>query len=498
MRSGGCAGASSLLVRPLFRAAAAFLLVVGLCSVAYLARQPVREALRGTALETRLRILKRHLEALAYRPVECRGSAAAGRPVNVVLIAVDTLRADHLRFHRYPRDTSPNLDELARDSLVFQHAIAPAPWTTPSFAGVFTGFHPGALGIAREPLPMPVEIATLTEVLCEAGWQTAGVVSHILVGSRYGFDRGFEEWDETNAAGHAYVSSANVTDVAIRYVDRFQEDSRSFFLFAHYFDPHYDYTPHSQFLFSEGYTGPVRSKTDNIGELQELARSGSMEEGDLRYLRDSYDSEIAFTDHHVGRLLAYLKASGLYDDALVAFLADHGEMFAERSERWIGHTRYLYESLVHVPLLLKLPGREGVGPVAGSVSTVDLAATILDVLQQPSEIPGRSLLRGSESAARPVFSQTRQGASKDAVVEGRWKLIRDRKAPRGELFDIVVDPGELRDLAPEYPQVVDRLERRLIEWLAELERQGRRFSKATHPVLTPEEQERLRSLGYVD
>jgi arylsulfatase A-like enzyme len=415
----------------------------------------------------------------------------------VVLIGVDTLRADRLGFHDYDRGVSPNLDALARDSLVFRRAIAPAPWTTPSFASVFTGFHPMVLGIAQKPLPLPAEAVTLTQVLCKAGYQTAGVVSHMYVGFRHGFDRGFEDWDESNACGHAYVSSEEVTDRAYQFLDRFAEEERPFFLFVHYFDPHYDYTEHAEFPFSEGYTGDIRSEANNIHDLRVMARAGALDEEALRYLRDSYDSEIAFTDHHIGRLLQRLKQKGLYEDAVIVFLGDHGEMFATRSERWIGHTHYLYDSLVHVPLLVKLPHQARVGPVEPPVTTVDVPATILDVLELPHSLPGESLLRLTEATARPVFTQTRRGAEKDAVAEGRWKLIRDRVAGSSQLFDVVEDPGELRDVAQEHPEVAARLEQLLDQWLAELEVQSGGFTKAAPLEFTEAEKQRLRDLGYV-
>ncbi len=473
------------------------LVLLGVCGVAYLARAPIRGAVYGTGVETRLRLAKRQIEALGRPSVECPTAVAPLETANVVLIAVDTLRADHLGFYRYGREVSPNLDALARDSLVFQRAIAPAPWTLPSFSGVFTGYHPMALGISDEALPLPAEAVTLTQVLCEAGYQTAGVVSHIYVSSRYGFDRGFEDWDESASGGHAYVSSPRVTTQAIQFMDRFAEQERPFFLFVHYFDPHFDYTEHAEFSFSQGYTGTVRSEADNIQELMELARTGSLDEESLGYLRDSYDSEIAFTDHHIGKLLQHLKHEGLYDDSLIVFLADHGEMFAARSERWIGHTSYVYDSLVRVPLLLKLPGRTRIARVEPPVTTVDVTATILDVVQLQSSLPGHSLLDVTESSARPVFSQTRRGAAYDAVAEGRWKLIHDRTAGSARLFDIVDDPGELRDVASAHPEEATHLQQLLDQWLAELDLQSREFAEVAPLELSEEEEERLRRLGYV-
>jgi arylsulfatase A-like enzyme len=473
----------------------ALLLVALLSAGAWLAREPLLRSLHGTELETRLRLLKRRWVGMQRSAPVCAAERTLP-PIDVVLIAVDTLRADHLGFLGYERATSPHLDALARDALVFEHAIAPAPWTTPSFAAVFTGVHPGALGI-REPVPLPAEAVTLAEILCRAGWQTAGVVSHTYVGQRYGFDRGFAHWDESSAGGHAFVSSERVTDLAIRSLDRLAEAPAPFFLFVHYFDPHYDFQEHPDFPFSAGYTGSVRSEADNIGTLQQLAREGALDAADLQSLRDRYDSEIAFTDHHIGRLLGRLKQRGRYDGALVVFLADHGEGFAERPDRWIGHGVHLYDELVHVPLLLKLPARARIGRVTDPVSTADVPATVLDVLGNPAEAPGRSLLRPAP-APPPVFSQTWSRGTQRAVVEGRWKLIRRERSGRSELYDLRRDPGELQDVSRHHPDVVDRLERVLSEWREEQEALARRFSATERPLLSPEDRERLRGLGYAE
>lgn len=455
--------------------------------------------IRGTAIDTQLRLLEHRIIGLMKPGDRCDASGLALERHNVVLVTVDTLRADRMGFHGYPRDVSPHLDALAADSLVFERAYSTAPWTTPSFAAVFTGLHPGALGIDDDPRPPPDEVETLSQALCGAGYRTMGVVSHSYVGARYGFARGFEAWDEANAGGHAYVSSPKVTERAIRYLDSALEDPRPFFLFVHYFDPHHDYTEHDEFPYAAGYQGRVRSAKDNITELRSQIRSGELQEDDLEYLRDAYDSEIAFTDRHIGRLLDALRERRVYEDALIVFLSDHGEMFAGRSHRWLGHSKYLYDELIHVPLLFKLPRQRRVGVQSAPVSTVDVFPTILDVLGHPAPPSGgdrsRSLLRRSSPSEHPVFAQTRQQNAMDAVLRGEWKLIRDWNAETSQLFRMRGDRGDFVDVGEQHPEVVAELEGLLATWLSGLEAQG--LEKAAVPDLSDEERERLRGLGYI-
>ncbi len=326
-----------------------------------------------------------------------------------------------------------------------------------------------------------------------------GVVSHFLAGIEYGFDRGFERWSQSSAAGHEHVSSPGVTETAISYLKGFEKETRPFFLFAHYFDPHYDYLEHAGFAFSDAQKTPtLRSRGNNIWSLRRLSGEGSLSEDTLRYLRDCYDSEIAFTDHHVGQLLDYLKQEGLYDDALIVFLSDHGEMFGGREDRWIGHTRYLYDELIHVPLLIKLPHQGRVGRVEQPVSTVDLYPTVLDALSHPAAPGERSLLDRGRLTMPPVFSRTRKQATRDSVIEGKWKLIRDHEAKKDQLFDLSADPGEQTDVASAHPAQVQHLAGLLTEWSTEQERQGRKLARKSGTELSKKEIEKLRALGYIE
>ena len=426
---------------------------------------------------------------------------------NVLLIAVDTLRADHLQLYGHGRATSKNLDALAADSWIFEKAISPAPWTTPSFAGILTGRHPGALGISDKPTPLPSEVSTLAESLQDMGYATAGLVSHYYVGEKFGFHRGFDAWDQRYAGGHNRVSSEGIQRMAKACFSNFARAKRPFFLFTHFFDPHYDYLEHRGFKFGEPYNGEITSRGNNFERLRAIAKAGRLTPDDRRHLTDRYDSEIAYTDSHIGLLLDELKKRGLYEDTLIVFLSDHGEMFGERNARWIGHTRYLFDELVRVPLMIKLPKAKTPsqarprmrGRVSGTVSLVNVFPTVMDVVSPHIRWKERSLIPDSQGRVQdePVFTQTRRWRHVDAVYDGPWKLTVDQSSGRQLLYNLEKDPGEKNNVARDHPEQASKMGKALGSWLKELQSFASRWAPTAEPVLTDEEIEALRSLGYI-
>jgi arylsulfatase A-like enzyme len=433
--------------------------------------------------------------SLGTATLQCRPTPG---PPPVVFIVVDTLRADRLGAYGYERATSPQLDELASHSWVFANASTPAPWTNPAMASIFTGRHPGALGITRQPIVLPAKATTLPEVLRLEGYTTHAVVSHFYLGRKLGFDQGFESWNEEQALGHAHVSSTEITDEALALLDAW-DGERPMFLFLHYFDPHYDYREHDAFRFSDGYEGPLQSADDNIRALRDLAEADALDDDDLRHLNDLYDSEVAFTDHEIGRLLASLKDRGHYDDSLIVFTADHGESLVERPDRWLGHARSLYEEVLRVPLVIKPPGpAEGPRRVERPVSTVDLLPTLIDTLgldpawdESASE---RSLL--TAAGARPTFAETYHQVALQSVRWGRWKLIHDAAQGSSLLFDLAADPLERQDVAAAEPELAARLEDLLDDWQLQL-RSERKGGDVQPADFDEDELKQLEALGYL-
>jgi arylsulfatase A-like enzyme len=430
--------------------------------------------------------------------------APRDRRRDIVLIVIDTLRADHLGCYGYPRNTStsPNIDRLAREAIVYKNAIAQAPWTLPSVASLLSSQYPSVLGIYDEPVPFRPEYGLLQEPLKERGYLTAGVVSVPLLSANLGFGRGFDHYVEPSALTHSGISSPAVTQAAISFL---RKADRPFFLFVHYFDPHYNYVLHPGYDFLPSYRGSLESGED-IHDLWE--KRSRMSEDDIDYLVSLYDSEIAFTDEHIGSLLSELKRLGLYDESLIVLTGDHGEEFMERG--WIGHTVSLHTEVIHVPLLIKPPGNRS-GVVETHVGLIDVMPTILAYLgiEDAPPMEGKPLeLDDPEGApARPVFSETfnpqihRAGAAREiasrSVVAFGHKLMLDQIKLTRRLYDLTGDPGERVDIAGKRDETQKRLEKTLSDWMGHVAEREDRDRPVDRGEFTEEQIEQLKALGYL-
>lgn len=402
------------------------------------------------------------------------------RVENVLLVSVDTLRADHLGFLGYPRPTSPNLDRLASQSVVFERAYSVASWTLPSIASLMTSLHPSGHRCEADTNSLGDSHETLAERLRAAGFATGAVSSHFYLSDRFGLEQGFEQFDQelvraSREESHRQISSPEVTRRGIAWLDQQAAAgaSRPWFLWLHYFDPHSDYVVHTGF-------------TEKFGSS----------------LLDRYDGEIAFTDAAIGELLAHLDGLGLAASTAVVVVADHGEEF--RDHGGSGHRKTLYEEVVRIPLLVRLPGQSP-GRVATPVSIVDVFPTIVELLEMPGESPGGHslvpLLRDpSGPTPPPVFAElTNRGAGNwDAVVDGRYKLLRDRDADRDLLFDLDQDPAEQHDIAALQPERLQAMRALLERCKAAAGLAARGHGEGRALDLSAEEQQRLRDLGYLD
>ncbi len=288
-------------------------------------------------------------------------SSGAAAP-NVLIYMIDTLRADRLGVYGYDQPTSPNLDALAKDSIVFRHALAQSSWTRPSVASVFTGLHPRSHGVNDRTDALSPTATTLAAVLGSAGYQTAAVVTNGNVSAPFGFHLGFEAFvylgEGTGREIHA--QSDVVNDRVFAWLEGRDAD-RPFFLYVHTSDPHDPYAPRAPFRdrFMPSPRFPDRIA---IRSMHERPLEAQQAPDVARELGALYDAEIAFNDHHLGRLLDHLKAENLYDSTIVLVVSDHGEEFYEH-EYW-GHGITLYEEQLRVPFVLKLPHQMSAGQVA--------------------------------------------------------------------------------------------------------------------------------------
>jgi arylsulfatase A-like enzyme len=434
------------------------------------------------------------------------GTGSRGTPPNVLVIVVDTLRADHLGCYGHDRPTSPSIDGLAASGVRFEHAYSAAPWTMPAVASMLTGLPPAAHAVETLRHMLPDNATTLAERLSEHGYATAAVVSHMLVSSRYGFDQGYEVFDEREAQGHDHVSTPGVTATASALLRLLAGGERPFFLFVHYFDPHFNYLPHAEFDFAPTSVGTLDG-TQGIEELR--ARLDELTPQEFAFLTDLYDEEIRLTDDGVGVLMGQLDALGLADSTLVVLTADHGEEFGERG--WLGHVNSLHDELVRVPLIVRRPGeRRRNVVVPAPVSTMALAPTVLDLLGlavRSESFLAPSLRRWLEDpsadAPGPVYSAVNMArlepgdprlARLSGVVHWPHKLVHDEAHGTRRLYHLVDDPGELDDIASERPGVAAFMGTLLEAWARDAE--ARSLFHSVLP-LEPADEALLEGLGYL-
>lgn len=429
----------------------------------------------------------------------------ARNPKNVLLVGIDTLRADHTSLYGSGRDgrrLTPHLEALAARGTRFSRAISQAPWTMPSFASILTGRYPAEHGAYSLTGRLRRKELTLAEVLREAGWSTGAVVSHDFVARKHGFGQGFESFDESQVRGSFAVTSSQVTDRAVDWLRRHRGER--FFLFAHYFDPHFRYFDHAEYPWADAYQGWLRREKVHIYNFRN--KRNLMGPDEIRWLSDLYDEEIAYTDREVGRLLDALRELGLEDDTAVVVVSDHGEEFMERG--WLGHTINLDQEVIRVPLVMVLPGVDGPGEVARAVETRAVFPTLLDYLGVGDRARPGSLLpamRGEDDGGgEAVFSmawldewacvQNGKCMRLSAVEHDGWRLVVDHTRDVTRLYDVRRDPLERDDRSAQEAERLGALRRELDAWEARMTGEAGPEKGAD---LSDDEKARLRALGYL-
>jgi len=444
-----------------------------------------------------------------------------GRPAgkSIVVITLDTTRADHLGCYGYPLPTSPNIDALAKQGVLFEQAYAPMPQTLPSHSTLFTGLPPRAHLALENAHVLGAGIGTLAEMLAARDYETAAFIGSRVLATGTGIERGFAVFDEPTGVQRDIQheverSAAAVTDSALSWALARHFAAKPFLLWAHYYDPHGPYEPREQRI-------PAAAVAPLVERHSEFQGLGADELKDTESIWFGYDNELAAMDVQVGRLLKGLRQRKMLDDTVLVVVGDHGEGLMEHGEKSHGTT--LYQELMLVPLIVVLPDGSRAGTrIRGVVQMQDLLPTILDLAGLAGaggDLPGVDLapaLRGGpEPAPRPVFFERpyfdpegiRAGRALShgwgfgemaGVVDGTDKLIRLPPDPQTQavvcqLFDLSADPDELHDLAAERPETVARLSALLDGWLARYPID----ENADAPLLTPEREAELRALGYI-
>jgi len=430
-------------------------------------------------------------------PSESEEASAAPRPFarSVVLISIDTLRADHLGSYGYGRPTSPNLDALAARGARFTNCWSTAPWTVPAHFSMFTGLYPRSHGVDGWEKSLAEETGTLAAAMKAAGFATAAFVNVKLLSDERGYGRGFDHYELVQPAKRPW----STTDVVERVLAWHAEHaSERYFLFVHLYDVHSDYVarrPYMRELADLDYRGPVRGTTRQLKKLRQ-GKIGPWGEEEARRLRDLYDAGIRQLDDEIRPLLDAVVA----DDVLVMVTSDHGEEFFDHGS--VLHGRTVYEELVHVPLVLVGPGVEPGRTVDANVSIVDLMPTALAStgIAIPDGLEGVDLgptwLGGPFDDERLLFGEAdkwlamEEGNYRRAVRRGSFKLVYDALSDRREVYDLSVDPDELHDLSGAEPA----LSKALALELERFEAGARELEDSLE--LSEEELEALKELGY--
>ncbi len=422
-----------------------------------------------------------------------------GQRSDVIIYLIDTLRADHLGTYGYSRPTSPNIDRFAEDAVLFENARAQSSWTRPTVVSVLTGLAPRNHGVNRREDALPDSVDTLAELLSTAGYDTAGFVTNGNAGPNFGLDQGFDQFRHLRESGDTHERhklSDHLNLWLFDWLEKRLPDDPPFFLYAHATDPHVPYTPPEPFRsrFAPGLDPEIGRLEHARAVIQGRLRPTDQTRQDLI---DLYDAEIAFNDHHFGRLIERLKQLGRYDSSLIVLVADHGEEFLDH-DGW-EHGITLFDEQLHVPLIIKLPGSRDAGKrIAATVSQVDIVPTILDLLGiAPPAFDGVSLLSAVERTSfaylalsdRQMRSITRKG----------WKLILDDSpTPRGEplqLYQLETDRREAAQLAGRRPFERELLSQLMRRWELELAQGAQAVGEQAE--IPDELRRQLEALGYL-
>ena len=453
------------------------------------------------------------------------GCGGGSEQPNVVLISVDMLRPDHLSCYGYERPTSPNIDRLASEGVLYENHFASSSWTLPSHASIFTSLPDSLHGCTDTDRALAPSALTLAERFAAAGYATAGFFAGPYLHPAFGLDQGFETYEDCAAyaarisgrppsewamdegvmrESHEDVTNTRVFVALLNWMH--ERPKKPFFLFVHLWDVHFDFVPPAPYdkAFDPDYQGWV----DGKNFFFDPRYGPEMDARDLEHLLALYDGEIAWTDSIVGRIRGELEKAGILEDTVFALTSDHGTEFFEHGRK--GHRQTLYDEVLRAPLVIRYPAKlDPARRVSGLTRGIDVGPTLLELagLPAPNDVLGRRRVPLAQSPEAPPVGRAVSelfsvGNNVRAVRTRRWKLLDWIGTPNHVYYDLGSDPAE-RSPRLDFES---ELGKKAVEGY-EAEIEGMNAFMARHPVPVisgskgsnppPEVRERLRTQGYV-
>ena len=423
---------------------------------------------------------------------------------SLLLITIDTLRADRLPFYGYKRNTAPFLGKLAEHGIVFTNAYSTSSWTVPAVTSMVTGVYPSSHGITRGSIKkahvyrqerIPRKLPNLPEQLQALGYRTYAITANTHLMKDLGFGRGFDRYDCIG-----FCTAEKVNRVFLEWKQEIESQNSPVFVWLHYFDPHIPYIGRQPWLNqyqsdeTEGECTTISSVSRPVKLGRVLQKKGPRI---LTLIQSHYDSEINYCDEHIKKLFQEFPSLEQY---AVVFTADHGEEFMEHGK--LGHGRNLYNNTVRIPLFVRIPGKTSTTTSKDVVSLIDVAPTLLAIAggKAPPSWQGRALInqkgRVSPMKERYVLAQLHNGIAPplNALIGSEWKLVVNDKTNAQELYNLIHDPAEMNNLTTSQSEKTKQLNesiQKLVLSLTPAPKTGE-----TKP-LQKDKEEMLRSLGYI-
>ena len=417
----------------------------------------------------------------------------------VILISIDTLRPDFLGIYNPEMKTSPNIDQFAGESIVFDDSTSQGPSTAISHKSILYSLYPGVHKTTKESVPTETNRSPL-EILQAKGFKTAAFVGGGQLARKFGFAKGFDSYWEAAGKGKRNKGPATLESIENSTIEWLNQNHKdNFFLFVHTYEVHCPYNPPKEYArefagWYEGLLNPAGKCGDTYYNKQDLTAE------DVRYIRDLYAGSVNFVDDFLGRLLTAIKKLGIYDDTLIILLSDHGESLGER--RYIGHNQ-LYEVQLRIPFIMRIPGYDS-KRIEDPVVAIDVMPTVFEALGLGRAFPfqGKSLLPviAGKSEIEPDRVLIAEQNTRMRVRKGDWTCIFSRPGgPKDELYNLDDDPEQRKDLAKEHPEKVKELKQLYSRMLDSSKDLSAKFILGTssRPELDEATKEQLEALCYV-